>query len=207
MLAAPLTQARPGPEAALGHPVGPGSHAGLTLRLAGAVERFFTIRPLKHGETGGGRALALRASGGGVAHRGGERRRDPVLARSRGGSRIRAAIGASTRRDQCIGGAPAWRCWDRSNQPWPARRSRTCTDRRPDPAGPAPRRAGGRRDRRGRLAAPPARALRPHPSNQPWPARRSRTCTSRIASSVSGRRSSRRTATSSSRIPPCSPPR
>ncbi|BCM87520.1 hypothetical protein mvi_59810 [Methylobacterium indicum] len=34
----------------LGHPVGPGSHTGLTPRLAGAVERFFTIRPLKHGE-------------------------------------------------------------------------------------------------------------------------------------------------------------
>ncbi len=53
-------------------------------------------------------------------------RTGPARLRAR---RIRPAIGASTKRDQCIGGAPAWRCWTRSNQGWPARRSRTSTSR------------------------------------------------------------------------------
>ena len=44
---------------------------------------------------------------------------------------IMAAIGASTSRDQCIGvpSGEFTRCWTRSNQPWPARRSRTWTSR------------------------------------------------------------------------------
>jgi hypothetical protein len=62
-LAQELTQARPGPEAAERSPferpavvwlivaASVAGIAGLTLRLAGAVERFFTIRPLKHGES------------------------------------------------------------------------------------------------------------------------------------------------------------